>query len=74
MGPGGMSENDSAADEKSLPFWLWAIAFWLTRIVGAAVVIAVCVIWPSTSVVVVVVVVAVLGGIAQLLIGLPRGK
>jgi len=67
-----MSENDSAAAEKSL--WVWVIASWLTRIVGAAVVIAVCAIWPSTSVVVVVVVVAVLAGVAQLLIGLPRGK
>ena len=74
MGPGGMSENDSAADEKSLWEWLWVIAFWLSRIVGAAVVIAVCAIWPSTPVVVVVVVVAVLAGVAQLLIDLQRGK
>jgi formate-dependent nitrite reductase membrane component NrfD len=69
-----MSENESAAAEKSLWEWLWAIAFWLTRIVGGAVVITVCAIWPSTPVVVVVVVVAVLGGIVQHLIGLQRGK
>lgn len=73
-GRGAMSPNDSAAAKRSLWEWLWAIAFWLTRIVGAAVVITVAAIWPSTPVVVVVVVVAVLAGVVQLLIGLQRGK
>lgn len=67
-----MSPNQNNA--ANLWEWLWVIAFWLTRMVGAAVVIIVLAIWPSTPIVVVVVVVGVAAGVIQLFIGLQRGK
>ncbi len=63
------NESDAANRWK----WHWAVAFFLTRVIGAAIFILVLVIWPSTPIVALVMVGGVAGGAIHVLIGRQRG-